>query len=92
MGEARADWAIDVDTHRVVRGRRWRVSDPRIPEPLRQALVDELMSARRAVKAGTDAAAERVARGRVRHAKVAAVASRPESEVAATSQRRSHDG
>ena len=33
----------------VVRGRLWRRSDPRLPEPQRQALVDTLMEARRAV-------------------------------------------
>ncbi len=71
MDQARADWALEVDTHRVIRGRRWRVSDPRIPERLRQTLVDELMAARRAVKVATDAAAERAARRRVHQAKVA---------------------
>ena len=33
--------------HIVVDGRRWRATDPSIPEPLRQELVNELMSARR---------------------------------------------
>jgi GrpB-like predicted nucleotidyltransferase (UPF0157 family) len=61
----------EVETHRVIRGRRWRVSDPRIPEELRQALVDELMSARRAVKAADEPTAERAARDRVHDAKVA---------------------
>jgi hypothetical protein len=69
--EARAAWAVDVATHRPIRGRRWRVSDPRIPEPLRQALVDELMAARRAVRDAEDDAAERAARDRVHDAKVA---------------------
>ncbi|WP_460605683.1 DUF3253 domain-containing protein [Jatrophihabitans fulvus] len=50
----------------VVDGRRWRATDPRIPEKLRQELVDELMSARRAVR--DDPA---VARPRVQDAKVA---------------------
>lgn len=50
----------------VVGGRRWRASDPSIPETFRQALVDELMAARRLVK--TDPAA---ARPRVRDAKIA---------------------
>ena len=70
----RAAWARDVETHRKIRGRRWRVSDPRIPEDLRQLLVDELMDARRAVGAGKradDAVAERAARDRVHDAKVA---------------------
>lgn len=44
----------------VVGGRRWRRSDPSIPEPLRQELVGELMDARR-----------RVDRPRVQDAKVA---------------------
>ena len=50
----------------VVDGRRWRASDPSIPEALRQELVDELMAARRAVR--TDPA---TARPRVQDAKVA---------------------
>lgn len=52
--------------HIVVNGRRWRATDPSIPENLRQELVDELMAARRAVKN-----AEPDARGRVRDAKTA---------------------
>ena len=70
----RAAWAREVETHRKIRGRRWRVSDPRIPEDLRQLLVDELMDARRAVgaaKRADDAVAERAARDRVHDAKVA---------------------
>jgi hypothetical protein len=55
-------------------GRRWRATDPAIPERFRHELVDELMAARREVgrarRAGSDAA-ERDARGRVQHAKVA---------------------
>lgn len=50
----------------VVSGRRWRASDPSIPEPLRQQLVDVLMAARRAVRTEGDAA-----RPRVHDAKVA---------------------
>lgn len=50
----------------VVGGRRWRATDPSIPEKLRQELVDELMAARRAVKA-----AESDARRRVQDAKTA---------------------
>ena len=60
--------------HRVIKGRRWRITDPSIPEPLRQALVDELMSARRAVGAGgraDDPEAVARARARVQDAKVA---------------------
>lgn len=50
----------------VVNGRRWRATDPSIPENLRQELVDELMAARRAVRA-----AEPDARRRVQDAKTA---------------------
>lgn len=57
----------------VIDGRRWRATDPSLPEERRQELVDELMSARRAVgaakKAG-DADAEKAARARVHAAKV----------------------
>lgn len=58
----------------VVNGRRWRASDPGLPDARRQELVDELMSARRAVgtaKRAGDADAERSARDRVHAAKVA---------------------
>lgn len=56
----------------VVDGRRWRASDPHIPDPLRTELVAELMAARRAVRDahGEEEAVAR-ARGRVRDAKVA---------------------
>jgi hypothetical protein len=56
----------------VVGGRRWRVSDPAIPETLRTELVGELMAARRAVRDahGEEAATAR-ARHRVQDAKVA---------------------
>ena len=56
----------------VIDGRRWRASDPHIPEPLRAELVDELMAARRAVRAAAgDEVAVRAARHRVQDAKVA---------------------
>lgn len=55
----------------VVEGRRWRATDPTIDTPVRKALVDELMAARRAVGGADDAVAERVARDRVQDAKVA---------------------
>lgn len=42
--------------HLIIGGRRWRASDPSIPTPLRQELVDELMRARREVRARGDAA------------------------------------
>lgn len=52
--------------HIVVDGRRWRATDPGIPENLRQELVSELMEARRGVRSR---AAD--ARRRVQDAKVA---------------------
>jgi hypothetical protein len=67
----RAPWAEEVETHRRIRGRRWRVSDPRIPDELRQQLVDELMDARRAVGSAAGSTEERAARDRVQDAKVA---------------------
>jgi uncharacterized protein DUF3253 len=64
----------DDDRWIVVDGRRWRATDPTIPEPFRKELVDELMAARREVgrarRAG-DATAERDAHDRVLEAKVA---------------------
>lgn len=64
----------DQPRHFVVNGRRWRRTDPRIPESLREELVKELMAARRAVGAALKAEnpeAERLARERVQDAKVA---------------------
>lgn len=58
----------------IVGGRRWRASDPGLPEERRQALVNDLMAARRAVgaaKRAGDADADRSARDRVHAAKVA---------------------
>lgn len=52
-------------------GRKWRRTDPSIPEPLRKQLVAELMSARRAVKHAADGEQLRAARARVQDAKVA---------------------
>ncbi len=58
----------------VVRGRRWRATDPAVPEDVAAALRRELMSARRAVgvalRAGTTQA-ERAARARVQRTKTA---------------------
>lgn len=54
----------------VVDGRRWRASDPAIPDPLRVELVAELMDARRSIR-GADEPATRLARARVQDAKVA---------------------
>jgi hypothetical protein len=50
----------------VIDGRRWRATDPRIPDPLRQELVNELMAARRLVPTDPESA-----RPRVQDAKVA---------------------
>lgn len=58
----------------VVRNRRWRRSDPSIPDGFRSELVSELMDARRAVGAGQragDTEAVAAARRRVQDAKVA---------------------
>lgn len=55
----------------VIDGRKWRRSDPSIPESFRKQLVAELMSARRAVRDAKDAAATAAARARVQDAKVA---------------------
>ena len=66
--------ATDEEKWIVIDGRRWRRSDPSLPEARRQALVSELMSARSAVgwaKRKGDEAAERAARDRVQAAKVA---------------------
>lgn len=55
-------------------GRRWRRTDPALPEPLRQALVDALMDARRSVKrakAADDDDALHDARSEVQDAKIA---------------------
>ena len=58
----------------MVDGRRWRASDPGLPEQRRKELVRELMSARSAVgwaKRRGDPEAESAARRRVHAAKVA---------------------
>lgn len=58
--------------HFVVDGRKWRATDPSIPEKLRTELVAELMAARRAVKtAAGEETATLAARARVQDAKVA---------------------
>ena len=58
----------------VIRGRRWRATDPDLPPDVSELLRRELMSARRAVGAALragDPRAEREARDRVQQAKVA---------------------
>lgn len=46
--------------HIIVNGRRWRATDPTIPDNLRQELVDELMAARRDVRTDPATARPRV--------------------------------
>lgn len=58
----------------VINGRRWRATDPLIPDDVSASLRSQLMSARRAVGAALraeDDDAERRARDRVQAAKVA---------------------
>lgn len=58
----------------VVRGRLWRMSDPRLTKDERQHLVDALMDARRAIaaaKRAADSEAERAARADVDTTKLA---------------------
>jgi hypothetical protein len=55
----------------LVNGRRWRKSDPSIHENFHQELVNELMAARRAVRAATSDREIRRSRRRVNDAKIA---------------------
>jgi hypothetical protein len=55
----------------VVGGRRWRATDPEIPDDVRDRLQKHLMAARRAVGAASDDSARAQARERVQLAKVA---------------------
>lgn len=58
----------------VIDGRRWRATDPDLPEDVAAQLRRQLMSARRAVGAALkaqDPVAERAARDRVQRAKTA---------------------
>lgn len=63
------------DGHYVlIKGRRWRATDPDLPDEVAGTLRKELMSARRAVGQALkaqDRTAERAARDRVQEAKVA---------------------
>ena len=59
--------------HVVIDGRKWRATNPNLSEEERQKLVNELMSARRAVGAALkadDKDAEKAARARVSAAKI----------------------
>ncbi|MBM7170032.1 hypothetical protein JQK87_16720 [Streptomyces sp. G44] len=54
----------------IVKGRRWRATDPALTENVRERLVHHLMAARRAVAAARhDEAARKAARARVHLAK-----------------------
>ncbi|CAM5409416.1 Biopolymer transporter Tol OS=Streptomyces alboniger OX=132473 GN=CP975_03235 PE=4 SV=1 [Streptomyces alboniger] len=54
----------------IVKGRRWRATDPGLPEHVREQLVHHLMAARRAVAAARDDdTARKAARARVQLAK-----------------------
>ena len=68
MTDKATDGITEDQRYIVVDGRRWRATDPGIPERLKAELVAELMSARWAVGRGADASA---ARRRVQDAKVA---------------------
>ncbi len=60
--------------HVLIKGRKWRATDPDLPDDVAATLRKELMSARRAVGQALkaqDQAAERAARDRVQRAKVA---------------------
>ncbi|MEU6126564.1 hypothetical protein [Streptomyces sp. NPDC047123] len=58
----------------LIKGRKWRATDPMLPDEVAARLRSHLMAARRAVRsalADGDETAERAARDRVQHAKVA---------------------
>lgn len=60
--------------HVVINGRKWRATDPAIPDEIRDELQHALMAARRAIAQShrdDDPEAERQARDRVQTAKVA---------------------
>jgi hypothetical protein len=61
----------DAERYFVINGRRWRRSNPNIPENLRQELVHELMRARRQLVAPKSKAEEQRARAAVHDAKIA---------------------
>jgi len=71
MGRKRAEPTPD-GHYVIIDGRKWRATNPNLPEDERKKLVSELMSARRAVAAALkshDAQAEEAARDRVQKAK-----------------------
>nr|WP_225881996.1 hypothetical protein [Streptomyces aureocirculatus] len=54
----------------IIKGRRWRATDPRLPDDVEKRLTHHLMAARRAVAAaGDDEEARKAARTRVQLAK-----------------------
>ncbi|MET7613192.1 hypothetical protein [Streptomyces seoulensis] len=55
----------------VINGRRWRATDPEVPEEVAGRLRRHLMAGRRGVRDAQDGGAERAARARVQGAKVA---------------------
>ena len=72
-GERRVE-KVDGGRYVLIDGRRWRATDPSLPEDERRRLVSELMKARRDVGSALradDEDAEREARARVNRAKVA---------------------
>jgi hypothetical protein len=71
MGTAAAPRRTPDGRYLVVGERLWRAANPDLPPAQREALVQELMAARRAVRAAGDADALRAARARVHAAKVA---------------------
>ncbi|MGW5327658.1 hypothetical protein [Streptomyces sp. NPDC004014] len=74
MDEHRPPRATPDGHYVVIGGRRWRATDPSLPEEAAARLRRHLMAARRAVRSATsegDQRAERSARARVHRAKVA---------------------
>ncbi len=70
----RAIVRTNAETHLMIKGRRWRVSDPALDDEFRQLLVNALMDARRSVKQALkseDSEALALARRRVGDAKIA---------------------
>ena len=70
VGE-REFFGIDDGHYVVIKGRRWRATDPAIPEERRTELTRILMAWRREVRRAKGTAGEAAARGGVQAAKVA---------------------